>query len=399
MGGAAAPDERLSAASSPAASSSASRSRARSVNDPQLVLADEPTGNLDPDLSLEIMNLLREINAGGTTVLVATHDRELIGYVGRRTRHAGTGPRRRRWHEGARLRLRQGWASLRRGRGLQRCSPSLAIALALIVLGALLLVTWNAERVLARWSASRRVLGLSRDDATSEQRGAIETLHRSERRRRRPRVRLEGPRRWRASAREFAELAATDERARRQSVPGVVRSAAAGPDRRRRRAARRCCDGWPRCPAWPTSATTATGWRGSGRARRAARGWAWRWRCCWRRPRRSPWPPWCGWGCTRARDEIEIMELVGAPAGLHPRAVRGRGAAAGRHRGAGRAGGRVRWLQNWHGRAGGPGSHGLALDGLAPRFLPVLLMRARWWPAGCWLAALGGLIASRRAGS
>ena len=55
------------------------------VNDPVLVIADEPTGNLDPDLSLENMNLLREINAGGTTVLVATHDRELIRLVGRRT--------------------------------------------------------------------------------------------------------------------------------------------------------------------------------------------------------------------------------------------------------------------------------------------------------------------------
>ena len=55
------------------------------VNDPQLVLADEPTGNLDPDLSLEIMNLLREINARGTTVVVATHDRELIRRVGRRS--------------------------------------------------------------------------------------------------------------------------------------------------------------------------------------------------------------------------------------------------------------------------------------------------------------------------
>jgi cell division transport system ATP-binding protein len=55
------------------------------VNDPQIVLADEPTGNLDPDLSLEIMNLFREINARGTTVLVATHDRELIRRVGRRS--------------------------------------------------------------------------------------------------------------------------------------------------------------------------------------------------------------------------------------------------------------------------------------------------------------------------
>jgi cell division transport system ATP-binding protein len=55
------------------------------VNDPLIILADEPTGNLDPDLSLEIMNLFREINARGTTVVVATHDRELIRRVGRRS--------------------------------------------------------------------------------------------------------------------------------------------------------------------------------------------------------------------------------------------------------------------------------------------------------------------------
>jgi cell division transport system ATP-binding protein len=55
------------------------------ASEPALLLADEPTGNLDPDLSLEIMNLLREVNASGTTVLVATHDRELIRLVGRRT--------------------------------------------------------------------------------------------------------------------------------------------------------------------------------------------------------------------------------------------------------------------------------------------------------------------------
>jgi len=55
------------------------------INEPVLVLADEPTGNLDPDLALEVMNLFREINARGTTVLVATHDRELIRRVGKRT--------------------------------------------------------------------------------------------------------------------------------------------------------------------------------------------------------------------------------------------------------------------------------------------------------------------------
>ena len=61
------------------------------VNEPQVVLADEPTGNLDPDLSLEIMDLFRDINASGTTVLVATHDHALIAHVGRRVLHLEQG--------------------------------------------------------------------------------------------------------------------------------------------------------------------------------------------------------------------------------------------------------------------------------------------------------------------
>ena len=55
------------------------------VNEPLLLLADEPTGNLDPDLAVEIMRLFREINARGTTVVVATHDRDLIQRMQRRT--------------------------------------------------------------------------------------------------------------------------------------------------------------------------------------------------------------------------------------------------------------------------------------------------------------------------
>jgi cell division transport system ATP-binding protein len=54
------------------------------VNEPVLLLADEPTGNLDPDLSWEIMTLFKQINIRGTTVLVATHDRELINRMGKR---------------------------------------------------------------------------------------------------------------------------------------------------------------------------------------------------------------------------------------------------------------------------------------------------------------------------
>ena len=54
------------------------------INEPVLLLADEPTGNLDPDLAWEIMSLFQDINARGTTVLVATHDRELITRMGKR---------------------------------------------------------------------------------------------------------------------------------------------------------------------------------------------------------------------------------------------------------------------------------------------------------------------------
>lgn len=54
------------------------------VNDPVLLLADEPTGNLDPEMAVEIMNLFSKINRRGTTVLVATHDREMIRRMGKR---------------------------------------------------------------------------------------------------------------------------------------------------------------------------------------------------------------------------------------------------------------------------------------------------------------------------
>jgi cell division transport system ATP-binding protein len=54
------------------------------VSEPTIVLADEPTGNLDPVLSLEVMSLFRALNARGTTVLIATHDRALIRHLGKR---------------------------------------------------------------------------------------------------------------------------------------------------------------------------------------------------------------------------------------------------------------------------------------------------------------------------
>ncbi len=55
------------------------------VNEPLILLADEPTGNLDPELSIEIMNLFERINSRGTTVVIATHDRDMIQRMRKRT--------------------------------------------------------------------------------------------------------------------------------------------------------------------------------------------------------------------------------------------------------------------------------------------------------------------------
>ncbi len=55
------------------------------LNDPELILADEPTGNLDPKTSLEVMELLNEISKNGKTILMATHDYQLIVKFKRKT--------------------------------------------------------------------------------------------------------------------------------------------------------------------------------------------------------------------------------------------------------------------------------------------------------------------------
>jgi cell division transport system ATP-binding protein len=55
------------------------------VNDPKLIIADEPTGNLDPKTSIEIIQLLQGINQCGTTVLMVTHEHELVKRFGGRT--------------------------------------------------------------------------------------------------------------------------------------------------------------------------------------------------------------------------------------------------------------------------------------------------------------------------
>ena len=54
------------------------------LNNPELIIADEPTGNIDPELSYEIMELLVEINKRGTTVLIVTHEHNLVNEFGGR---------------------------------------------------------------------------------------------------------------------------------------------------------------------------------------------------------------------------------------------------------------------------------------------------------------------------
>ena len=54
------------------------------VNRPKLLICDEPTGNLDPDTSMEIMKVLEEINNMGTTIIMATHDRDIVNRMKKR---------------------------------------------------------------------------------------------------------------------------------------------------------------------------------------------------------------------------------------------------------------------------------------------------------------------------
>ena len=61
------------------------------VNNPVLLLADEPTGNLDPANSWEIMKLLEEVNRRGTTVIVVTHNKEIVDMMQKRVIYMNKG--------------------------------------------------------------------------------------------------------------------------------------------------------------------------------------------------------------------------------------------------------------------------------------------------------------------
>ena len=70
-------------ASFPAGSNSASRLRGRLINDPEVLLADEPTGNLDSRTSVEIMGIFQQLNNHGITVIMVTHEADIASYARR----------------------------------------------------------------------------------------------------------------------------------------------------------------------------------------------------------------------------------------------------------------------------------------------------------------------------
>ena len=61
------------------------------VNNPSMLIADEPTGNLDPDTAWDIMTLLNDINLRGTTVVVATHAKDIVDQMNKRVIHIRKG--------------------------------------------------------------------------------------------------------------------------------------------------------------------------------------------------------------------------------------------------------------------------------------------------------------------
>ena len=262
------------------------------VNEPVLVLADEPTGNLDPDLALEIMNLFREMNAGGTTVLVATHDRELIHHVGRRTialdhgSRDGVGMNRREpaMIAGLTYFVTEAWLSLWRGRGAASCrcsrSPSRRSCSACSC-------SWRAT------CSAPSTNGAGRPSCRS----TFATSATDERAGRRPRapfaptplgrrrrIRVEGRTRSRGSGRTSRTWRRPIDSAADNPLPASfeVRLGVRPVRRRRSNDCRPACRG---CRAWPTCGTTGGGSTGWCRSEPSCAGPA----CCW--PRCSCWRP------------------------------------------------------------------------------------------------------------
>ena len=70
------------------------------VNNPKLLLCDEPTGNLDPETSWEVMQVLEKINNNGTTIIMATHDKEMVNRMKKRVILIETGKIKKDYEKG-----------------------------------------------------------------------------------------------------------------------------------------------------------------------------------------------------------------------------------------------------------------------------------------------------------
>ena len=289
--------------------------------------------------------------------------------------------------------LRHGWASLVRGKG-SSVFAVLAIALASSVLGAVGLVTFNADRVLARWWESAEFSVYLRDDATSEQRGMVETLlDQSDAVSGREYVsKDQALARFR---REFAELASMTSELGGNPFPASLEvrlqdrtdADGTGESLLRRVATLPGVSDVRDDRAWLTRVG-----QGLDAMRRVGLALALLLAAAAAVTVASV----VRLGMHARKDEIEIMELVGASAAF----IRGPFVAEGLLQGG--IGALVALVAVFTGYRLGMAIWGvdltLALDGMAPRFLPVLLSAALV-AGGMLVGGLGGLIASRRAGS
>ena len=114
------------------------------VNDPLLVIADEPTGNLDPETSWDIMRIFSEINESGTTIVMATHDKEIVDNMEKRVIAIEKGSIVR--DDTKEYFIRETYKSIKRN-GLMSLASVSTVALSLLVLGMFLLIFINTNNL------------------------------------------------------------------------------------------------------------------------------------------------------------------------------------------------------------------------------------------------------------
>ena len=151
------------------------------VNRPLILLADEPTGNLDPATSVGIMRLLDRINRTGTTVVMATHDQSIVDTMRRRVHRARPRPDRARSEQGCvrltmALRLdyfaQETVANLRRNFSLTIASL-LTVAVSLALVGAALLLRQGVDNATTRWQGGIEFIVFLQPDVTPDQADAV----------------------------------------------------------------------------------------------------------------------------------------------------------------------------------------------------------------------------------